>query len=139
MLRKALATFLGVFFSRMVVLSSRCFPQLCCRCLSVETGWFSSLCTGRVAFSLPAAARQTPRLPEREQRCGSRAGAGGARCHAWPAGGSVGTRSCRAAGQRRAAARPRLTFVRLNSRSFITDHKSGMNIFTCVLLSTYNI
>ena len=32
-----------------------------------------------------------------------------------------------------------LTFVSLGGLSFITDHKSGMNIFTCVLLSTYNI
>lgn len=32
-----------------------------------------------------------------------------------------------------------LTFVSLRGLSFITDHKSGMNIFTCVLLSTYNI
>lgn len=41
-----------------------------------------------------------------------------------------------------AAARCReagLTFVGLNSLSFITDHRSGMNIFTCVLLSAYNI
>ena len=32
-----------------------------------------------------------------------------------------------------------LTFVSLGGLSFITDHRSGMNIFTCVLLSTYNI
>lgn len=65
--------------------------------------------------------------------------AGPGRSHAWPVGGSGGTRTCGAPVHQRAAMRPWLTFVRLNSLSFITDHKSGMNIFTFVLLSTYNI
>lgn len=72
----------------------------------------------------------TPRLPHLHRTPGPQ--------NPSPAGGP----GCSPARGRRVALcsrRPEPLTLPLRSLSFITDHKSGMNTLTCVLLSTYNI
>lgn len=132
----ALATFFGMSFSwwwslEVIVLSS------CC--LSIEMDCFSSLFTDCIAF-FPTRGITKIRFCALTLSYWCWAEAPRERSHAWPVGGSIGTCRCVSTPvHQQTAMRPWLTFVRLNSLSFITDHKSGMNIFTCVLLSTYNI